>query len=355
MNNVQPEKRSADATYGMVKSFVIRGNMLSHQTLEGLAESKSLDDLVVKLRGTVYAEPVSKLRQPYSVQKLEMAFREHLADIHQALLKVTPKADLLAAYYLKYIAGNLKILLKGRLQGRPDEEISKHLDMHAEELIRRRDLIVRALAAEGLDQTVNVLADSEFGEEAENALTVFKETGKFQIFDVYIDKAFYRRVMAAYLSEHEDDDRVRDIVAVDVDSYNVLAVLRGRLWGLDPVQIRELMITPVFDVSEGGLKKMIEAESIGEAMKILHGTRYRKIMPEGELDEAAIAKLEDAFRALGYQRALNPFLWDIHKTSIVLGAIKISELETRNLSAIAFGVEQHLSAKEIMNRLVFVK
>ncbi len=354
-SSVRPEKRTPDQTYTMVKAFVIRGNLLSRQSLEGLAESRNLDEMVVKLRGTVYADAVSKLSQPYDIQQMERAFREHLANIHQALLKVAPKAKLLAAYYLKYIAGDLKTLLKGKAQKIPDEELSKHVDMYIEELAGRRDLIARALSAEDLDQSVKVLADSEFGDEAEAALAAYKETGRLQMFDVYIDKAFYRRLVEAYLSENKSEERVRDIVAVDVDGYCVLAVLRGRLWELDPAEIRDLLITPAFDITETDLRKMIDAESIAEAVKILNGTPYRSILPEGDVDEVAIAKLEDEFRTLSYHRAFDPFLWDIHKVSVAIGAVKLSELEVRNISAIAFGVQQHLGVKDIMSQLVFPK
>jgi V/A-type H+-transporting ATPase subunit C len=350
---VKAEKRSPDETYSMVKSFVVRGNLLSKQALEGLAESKNLDEMMVKLRGTVYADAVSRMSQPYDIQEMERKFKERLADIHSALLKVVPKMNLLAAYYLKHIAGDLKTLLKGKAQNRSDEDISSHLDMYMEELIGRRDLIVRALTAENLEQAVNVLTDSEFGRETKDALEAYKETGRLQIFDVYIDKAFYRRVVDAYLAIHMGEERVRDIVAVDVDSYNVLATMRGRLWELELAQIRDLIITPTFDVTEGDLRKMVDAESIDEAVKILIGTPYRKIVPDGDVNEAAISKLEDGFRVLGYHRAVDPFLWDIHKTSIALGAIKLTELEVRNISAIAFGVKHHLGVKEIMSRLIF--
>ncbi|MEE9585271.1 MAG: V-type ATPase subunit [Nitrososphaerales archaeon] len=355
MKKVKPENRFADETYSMVKSFVIRGNILTYQTLEGLAESKNLDEMLVKLKGTEYAEVVSNLQSPYTAHNVERAFRRRLANIHQAVLKVTPKTSLLASYYLKFMAGNLKVLLKGRAQSKSDEEIGRHLDMYAEELVGRRDLIVRALSAETLDQTVEALKGSEFAREAESALEIFKDSGKFQIFDIYIDKTFYGKVLNAFTSEHKDDARVRDIVAVDVDSYNTLAVLRGRLWNLDPSEIRGLLVEPFFDVTERCLKDMIDAESVAEAVKILSRTSYRKVISQADLPESVISGLEDAFRVLGYQRAMNPFLWDIHKISIALGAVKLSELEVKNLSAIAFGVEQHIDFKDIMARIVLLK
>lgn len=355
MSKVRSETRVADEMYSMVKSFVTKGNLLTHQIFEGLAESRSLDDVVVKLKGTVYSNSVSRLQPPFTAHKLEMVFRGHLAEMHQALLKVAPKASLLDAYYLKFIAGDLKVLLKGRAQQKTDEEIRRHLDMHAEELVGRRDLVVKALSAENLDQAVEVLEGSEFAEDAQSALAVFKETGRSQVFDVYIDKAFYKKVLGAFTEGHSKEPYVRDIVAVDADSYNALAVLRGRLWDLGPTEVRGLLIRPFFDISEKCLKDMIDAEPLTEALKILNRTAYRRIISDAEVTEAAVSGLEDSFRILGYRRAFNPFLWDFHKTSIALGAVKLSELEVRNLSAVAFGVDQRLGVKDIMSRLVFLK
>lgn len=350
-----PENNFSDDTYSMVKSFIVKGNVIDNSSIEGLAESKSLDDLLLKLKGTIYSEVVSSLQEPYSVRGIEMSFRKHLTNIHQKIIKVTPKNDILVSYYLKYIGNNLKVLLKGRSQEKSDEDISEYLDMYAEELIGRRDILIKALASENLEKTVNILEDSEFGKDAISALDLFKKSGKSQLFDIFIDKAFYKNVLNSFLLNHEKNTYVRDIISVDIDSYNCLAVLRGRLWKLQSSEIKSLIIPYFFDFSERNLNRMIEAESINESIKILNGTIYRKIMINSESNETAIASLENEFRVLGYRRAYNPFLWDISGMSIALGAVKLVELEIKNLSAIAFGVENHLGTKEIMSNLVLLK
>jgi V/A-type H+-transporting ATPase subunit C len=323
--------------------------------LEGFAESNNLDTLMVKLKGTEYAEELSTLSKPYSAKDFEIAFRKRQANIHQALGKVTQKQGLLSSYYLKFMARNLKVILKGMAMGLPNLEISKYIDIYAEELVGKRDIIVRTLATDSLDQAIDVLKRSEFSKEAKAALEVFKNSGKAQIFDLFIDKSYYQKISGAFNLEHKGDIRVRDIVAVDIDSYNSLAVLRGLMWHLDPVEVKELLVSPFFDVSESCLNNMINAENVTESLKILGKTTYRKVIPLGELTETRLPKLEDAFRVLGYQRAANPFLWDIMKTSVALGAVKLSELEVRNLSAITFGVEHHLDFGTIMGSILSIK
>tara|TARA_B100000959_G_scaffold287076_1_gene369177 strand:+ start:1647 stop:2714 length:1068 start_codon:yes stop_codon:yes gene_type:complete len=355
VNKIHSKNHFADQTFSMVKSFASRGNLLDSSTIEGLAESKNLDDMLVKLRGTVYADVVSSIEPPLTSNKFEMSFHRHLSQIHHKLMNVTPKNEMLVAYYLKYIASNLKILLKGRAQNKSDEEISKHLDMYAEELIGRRDLIVKALSAENIEQTITLLENSEFGENVISALDIYKKTSEFQIFDIFIDKAYFDYILSAYKLKNKDDNRIRDIVSIDIDAYNGLAVLRGKLWNLDSTEIKKFLISPFFDLTERNLKAMMDAESVAESIKVLKGTIYHKIIFTKENVTESILGIEDGFQLMGYRRAFNPFLWDIDGTSIALGAIKLTELEMKNLSIIAFGVEHHLGTKDIMSKIIFLK
>jgi V/A-type H+-transporting ATPase subunit C len=352
---IKSENQFSDQTYSMVKSFVIRGDIITYQNLENLAESKSLEEFIIRMKGTKYSDVISKIQPPYNTRKIEKSLKRRLIEIHKAILKVTPKKKLLRAYYLKYISGNLKVLLKGRAQNKQDDDIKDYIDMYAEELIGRRDLLARAFSSESLEQMIEILKDSEFGDEARNAFEIFKKTGKFQIFDVYIDKAYYKRIIESFFSEHKKDSRIKDIVSVDADSYNILAVLRGRKWELDSLQIKDLLVEPFFDIKESHLKKMINAGSESEVIKILNQTPYRKLITETEDFEATISSIEDNSINILATRALNPFLWDIHKTSIALGAVKLSEMEVKNLSRIAFGVEQRMSFKKIMSQILSLK
>ena len=53
----------------------------------------------------------------------------------------------LDAYYLKFIIWNLKLILKGKVLGKTQEELETKINLHAEELIKQRDIILKALVA----------------------------------------------------------------------------------------------------------------------------------------------------------------------------------------------------------------
>ena len=347
----------SDKTYGVVKSYGIKGTLLTSPALETLAEAKDLDDLVNRLRGTIYGEFVTKLEKPFHPNDLDFAFRKHLSFIHNSLIKSMPNSDILRAYYMKYISWNLKTILKGKALGKTYDEIAGYVDLYAEELIGRRDLVIKALATKNLVESIEILKNSEFGEETQLALNIFNEKNNIQIFDTFIDKAFFNNIIKTYKKKLKRGERktTQSIIAIDIDSYNILAVLRAKTWQLPPSQTRDLIIEPIFNISIDTLDDMIELDSISQAVKLLENTDYRTILQEAPTEKETISKLETAFQILSYQKAKRPFLWDIFSISAALGIIKLKELETRNLSSIAFGVEQKIGVQRIIEKIITLK
>ncbi|MGI0083061.1 MAG: V0D/AC39 family V-type ATPase subunit [Nitrosopumilaceae archaeon] len=93
--------------FGSVKSFSAHGRLLSRGELQTLAESRNLDELVTRIKSTVYVNAVSKLAKPITAEKIESALRSHLADMHHSLAKAMGGSEVLNAYYPKFIIWNL--------------------------------------------------------------------------------------------------------------------------------------------------------------------------------------------------------------------------------------------------------
>ena len=350
-----------DLTYAVTKAYALKGHLLEPAILEGLAESKGLEDLIVRMRATVYGDTVTKVEKPYSAHKLELAFRGHLASIHRSLLRVAPTWEFLNAYYLHYIATNLKAVLKGKALGKSFESISSYVDLQAEELIGRRDVVVRALSAGSLEESVNLLSTTEFGDEVTGAAKAYRETGDARVFDIYLDGAFYKNLVGAFLrlqgrlGTSTEAEGMWQILSAEIDSYNVIATLRAKLWDLAPSAAKSLLVRPFFAVSQRHLLRMLESDSIGDALRILEVTGYRRLLPETTGDSDSIAHLEDSFGFLVYSRAQKAFTWNAYGVGTTLALIKLKELEVKNLSTIAFGVEQNLGSTRILPKLVLLK
>ena len=337
--------------FGTVLSHGLRGRMLTKGELQTLAESRDIEELVTRMKNTVYLDALAKLTKPYSAEKVESALREYLVNMHAKMVNIAGGSGILNAYFVKYITMNLKLVLKGKALGKTYEELLPKINLRAEELVGRRDLVVKVLVAKDLDEAIGSLAGSEFGEDAAKAAAAYKEKGDVRLFDTYLDHAFHHALDRALATEATAQD-VKKLVATDIDSYNILAVLRGKFWGLSQQDVTDLIVTTTPKVTKETLTKMINTEKLPEAIGELNNTVYRDIVPQNAANDIdAIMQLEAGFESVALKRVISSFR-AVFTVAIMLSAIKLMMIEVRNLAAIAAGVEQKVPTETIMQRLV---
>ena len=301
------------------------------------------------LQKQILSDSVSKLSKPYTSEKIESAFRSHLADIHYSISKTGGGSKVLGAFYLKFIISNLKLILKGRVLGKSQEEIEPRLNLHAEELIKQRDIVLKALVAKDLEETVSSLSSTVFGEDIAKAVALYNDKKNIQIFDTYFDKILIQQLSAS-LRISGDKDLARP-VGMNIDFYNLLSILRGKFWGLDEQQIQDLLVSSTSSAPKDLLSRMVASESVKDALNELTSTPYKDLIPQSENDIDAISQFERAFEMAIYKGAKNTFT-KMFSTSTSVGITLLTSYEVRNLSSIAFAVEQKIPAQTTMSKII---
>ena len=343
-------------TYVGTKAFALRGTLLDSSTVQKLAETTSLDELVNRLRTTPYSEVLSAMVQPYTARRIELALRERMASVHHSVTQGAGRYGILQLYYLKNIAWDLKLALKAKALGRTYEETVEYLDMRAEELVGRRDLIIKVMSARDVNEAVTMLSGTEFFSDVEKALAGYSSRGEIRLFDVYIDHAVLSAISsefslnASLYSKNPGVNGVKDIVALDIDAYNVLSVLRAKLWGLTDSEVQELIITPARRVQSPVLASMIGAESAAEAVKFIE-SQYRFQLTGAQSEEEVIDAVEDGFSRQMKDTASLAFVWQGLSPGTILALVKLLEFEVANLAAIAIGVEAGMDPRKILSKL----
>ena len=332
--------------YASVKSYSKRGKLLKKEDFQTLAESRDLDELMTRIKNTVYADAVAEVEKPYTSQNIESALRSHLADIHYGISK-TAGGGILDAYYLKFIISNLKQILKGKVLGKTQEEIETHINLHAEELIKQRDIVIKALVAKDLEETVANLSQTEFGEDIAKAAALYADKKSLQIFDTYFDKILMSRLVKALKSGDIDASK---LVSMDIDFYNILSVIRGKFWGLDEQQIQDLIVIQSPAAKEL-LLRMMSVGTIRDAFNELSNTKYRDLIPQSENELDAISEFERSFELAIYQSSLNSFT-KMFSLATTVGITKLTAFEVRNLAAIGYAVEQKIPTETTMSKLI---
>ena len=334
--------------YASVKSYSKRGKLLKKADFQMLAESRDLEELMTRIKNTVYADAIADVQKPYTSQGIESALRSHLADVHFSIAKTSGNSSVLDAYYMKFIISNLKSILKGKVLGKSQEEIETHVNLHAEELIKQRDIVVKALVAKDLEEAVASMNSAEFGEEIAKAVALYNEKKNIQIFDTYFDKILYQHLAGAM--KNYSDKEATALVGMDIDFYNILGVIRGKFWGLKEEQIQDLIIPTSPPVREL-LGRMIAAATVRDAFNELAGTKYKNLVPQVENELDAIAEFERAFEIAIYQAALRSFT-KMFSFATIVGITKLTAFEVRNLAAIAYAIEQNIPTEITMSKLI---
>jgi len=339
----------ANNVYASVKTYSKKGKLLKKADFQTLAESRDLDELITRIKNTIYGDAVSEVQKPYTSQKIENALREHLADVHYSIAKTSGDKSIFNAYYMKFIISNLKSILKGKVLGKSQEEIEAHVNLHAEELIKKRDIVIKALVAKDLEETVANLSSGPFGEEIAKAATLYNDKKNIQIFDLYFDKILYQHLGRAMKNSREPE--VARLIGRDIDFYNLLSVIRGKFWGLEEDQIQDLIVSVSASASRELLGRMISAVSIRDAFNELTSTKYKDLVPESENELDMIAEFERAFELEIYQSALRSFS-KMFSFATIIGITKLTAYEVRNLAAIAYAVEQKILPEITMSKLI---
>lgn len=335
--------------YASVKSYSKRGKLLQKSDFQTLAESRDLDELITRIKNTTYAEAFAEIQKPFTSQSIESALRTSLADIHYSIARTAGDSSIFKAYFMKFIVFNLKLVLKGKVLGKPQEEIESHVNLRAEELIKQRDIVVKALAAKDLEEAVASLNSAGFGEEIAKAAALYNDRKNIQIFDTYFDKILYQQMGIARKNTRDTD--ASKLIGLEIDFYNILSVIRGKFWGLDEQQIQDIIVADTPSAPRELLGRMMSAASVRDAFNELSGSKYKGLIPQVEEELDAVAEFERAFEMRIYSSAKNAFT-KMFSFATTIGIIKLTEFEIRNLSAISYAVEQKIPTETIMAKLI---
>ena len=334
--------------YASVKAYSKRGKLLSRSDFQTLAESRDLEELITRIKNTGYNDAVADVQKPYTSQKIESALRSQLADIHYSIAKTSGNSGVLDAYYMKFIVSNLKLILKGKVLGKSQEELETHINLHAEELIKQRDVVVKALVSKDLEEAVASLNSVQFGDEIAKAAALYNERKNIQIFDTYFDKILFQYLSGA-MKNYADKEATK-LVAMDIDFYNILSTIRGKFWGLQEDQIQDLIISTGPSGKEL-LSRMMAAASVRDAFNELSSTKYKELIPQSENELDAVAEFERAFEMMIYRTSLRSFT-KMFSFATIVGITKLTAFEVRNLAAIAFAIEQKIPTETTMSKLI---
>ena len=300
-----------------------------------------------------YEEEMNALGSRYSgVDLIEYALNRNLAKHFEDLLRWAdgPLYDYIVRYLRKFDAWNVKTVLRGIYSGSDRQTVEDDL-IPAGEL--SDELIDRLLTAESIEEVVDLLDRTMFGDGLAAAYEDYEAEGVLVPLENAIDRAFYESLAGALPADpNRAEELYVEFVRAEIDFRNVLNGLRIARTGVD--------IDPADYFIDGGrLFDPAELRTLVGNMDELV-VRVRD-SPYGDDLSAALDRLEAAESLVEFEHALDTALLEYsdklsnrYPLSIcpVLAYVLAKEREVENIRAIARGREAGLADERIDEELV---
>lgn len=309
------------------------------------------------LEESEYETEINALGARHSgVDLIEYALNRNLAKHFDDLLRWADGQlhDLIARYLRKYDAWNLKTVLRGIYTDSDPEEIRTDL-IRAGEL--DDDLLDQLAESESIEEVVDLLAGTRYGDALEAALEDYQDNGVLVPLENAVDQEFYTNLLKGAPESTGERSPVSlyiEFLQADVDFLNARNALRLARSGAD--------MDPAEYYIEGGelftaneLRTMVG--DFDELVAHIEDSKYGD-----ELSEA-LATLDSAESLIAFEHGLDAALLEYSDTlanaypvsvTSVMAYILAKEREVENIRAIARGREAGLDETEINEELVML-
>jgi len=305
---------------------------------------------------SAYETEMNALGSRYSgVDLIEYALNRNLAENFDDILDWSEGRlyDYLARYLRKFDAWNVKTVVRGLYSGADRTEIEDDL-IRAGEFTA--DQIDRLLAAGSIEEVVEVLDRTIFGEAMAAAYEDYEESGVLVPLENAVDRTFYETLLDGLPSNPEVDSATGLFVSflrAEVDFRNLrnaVRLARSGAASLDPTD---------YYIDGGRLFKQSDlaglSANVDQLVSVVRESKYGD-----DLDEA-LDVLSEAGNVIEFEHALDAALLEYsdklsnrYPLSVcpVLSYILAKEREVDNIRAIARGREAGLDSEEIEQELV---
>ncbi len=302
-----------------------------------------------------YEEEMNALGSRYSgVDLIEHALHRNLAQNFDDLLRYADGRlyDYIARYLRQFDSWNIKTILRGLYSDAEREAIETDL-IRAGEFSEER--IDRLLDAGSIEEVVDLLSDTIFGDSLEDAYDEYEQRRVLVPLENATDRAFYEALVEGLPNEPDRATELYiDFLEAEIDFRNIRNALRLSRSGAD-------MDPAEYFISGGRLFEESEIQSLVGNMDELVARLQES--PYGDDLDAALSELESAESLHGFERALDAALLEYSRSlsnryplsvcpvfAYVLAKIR----EVDNVRAIARGKEAGLEPETIEDELVIV-
>jgi V/A-type H+-transporting ATPase subunit C len=322
--------------YSNARIKSLYGQLLGLRKLERMAKADSMGSAITVLADSSYCTELTELTLLYQGSSLvDHALSLHYSRVCAKILRMTPgqSRPVVEALFSRWDIQDVKTIL-----------LSKHLQVSAEDT---RPLLMCAgsltqdetrglLATDDLPSAVKLLGESTFGRLIQPHMPLYERDGNINPLLAELDRLYLLRLEEAVF---ETEDRlVRALLMTDLDSKNIMTVLRAKKDGsLDEDGIRHLLV-PAGNIGPHELDALIaEKDWVSHLSRIGDFDLSQALHEYGQ--DQSLTHIEDALSAVVLLHANRTFRASVLSLGVIVGFIYLKDDEQRKIRRIIHAKE----------------
>jgi V/A-type H+/Na+-transporting ATPase subunit C len=253
-------------------------------------------------------------------------------------------ADELLRYWLrKYEVHNLKLIVRGKIQNLPADNIANQLiDLGKLSTLPVKEL----LQSEDVNELLRQLAAGYYSNIARKSRQVFEQQHQSYALDAAIDR-YYLLGLEGRINalDSQQRQRITPLISLLMDWFNLLWLLRYRFaYQLSAAESYYLLVPSKYaSIDRSLLYKLVELNSIEEVIADLP-TKLQVLLAEADNIYAVEQKLNHALINLAHQ----VLRWEHFTVAKVMAFVLLRETEMRRVLAIVKGKRLGLKANTVL-------
>jgi len=295
--------------FANAKVRAIEAGCLKDEKKAELAEASGIAEVIGMLDDTDYGSILSRVSDPITHEKVDMALQNHLMEIYKKVLRILPddSREVVRRVMKLWDSENIKTCFRMAHAGIDVSERGEYLSPYGtldEQLLRT------LTEAKSVEEVLSSLKNTVYSDMLSEAVVQYKETNSMLPIELAIDRhtltTAYEKVK---FKKEENALAFQNMIGTRIDLINLKTLLRCKIEEVGPEEIEALLIPDYFKIDEKQVANMIKTEGIDELPPYLEGTPYADLVTNGVSvykETNSVAPLEKSFTEF-YTKSIKDF------------------------------------------------
>jgi len=340
--------------YGPIVALVgtLRSSMLTSNQYEELLRARGVDGFMTRLRETSYGPLLSKLPLRIKTEDVEKALLTHYYQLLEKVAVATPQFSkkFLKAFLRKHELNCLKAIIKAIVCNVDVEEALRVIvpvgryDLNTCRIILEARDISRVFEFLEPDLVNNIAITVKSLEKTSSTVPLEAAIDKYAVVQLWNSL----REVSGY-----DREVAEHLIGVEVDSVNVMSVLRMRELGMKTEDVEKLLTPCYYYVPHNSLISMSLASSTLEAIEFLKDSPYRPLAIKASKEpDHALSILEVGFKRHLAEDCEKALLGDRFHLGTLISFLNLKFYEVFDLITMLNGKVEGFEIREIREALI---